>query len=143
VENPRGLEEFTDSYLRVMARAGVIDAGLRDAALAARLEPRPGSGSATVAFVERKGANLVRSRLTTLLNVPGLYELDRLDLTTYSTLDGPGQEAAARLLRSLREPATIERSGCGREARVAAIPRVLYSVTIYEQDCANRSASDR
>ncbi|MGH7300826.1 MAG: transglycosylase domain-containing protein, partial [Candidatus Rokuibacteriota bacterium] len=31
VENPRGLEEFTDSYLRVMARAGVIDAGLRDA----------------------------------------------------------------------------------------------------------------
>jgi membrane peptidoglycan carboxypeptidase len=135
VENPRALEEFTDSYLRVMARAGVIDAGLRDAALAARLAPRPGSGPATVAFVERKGANLVRSRLTTLLNVPGLYDLDRLDLTAYSTLDARGQEAAARLLRSLREPATIARLGLvGEKLLGGGDPtRVLYSVTIYER----------
>src|SRR5262249_53335438 len=58
VENPRALEEFTDSYLRVMARAGVIDAGLRDAALAERLELQRTGAAAPVAFVERKGANL-------------------------------------------------------------------------------------
>jgi len=135
VENPRGLEEFTDSYLRVMARAGVIDARLRDAALAQRLEPRAGSGLGPMAFVERKGANLVRSRLTTLLNVPALYDLDRLDLTAYSTLDAPGQEAAARLLRSLREPATLERLGLvGEKLLGGGDPaRVLYSVTIYER----------
>jgi len=135
VENPRGLEEFTDSYLRVMARAGVIDARLRDAALAERLEPRAGSGPAAMAFVERKGANLVRSRLTTLLNVPALYDLDRLDLTAYSTLDAPGQEAASRLLRSLREPATLERLGLvGEKLLGGGDPaRVLYSVTIYER----------
>jgi membrane peptidoglycan carboxypeptidase len=135
VENPRALEEFTDSYLRVMARAGVIDAGLRDAALAERLEPRRAGGPATVAFVERKGANLVRSRLTTLLNVPGLYDLDRLDLTAYSTLDAPAQEAAARLLRSLREPATLERLGLvGANLLGGGDPaRVLYSVTVYER----------
>jgi membrane peptidoglycan carboxypeptidase len=141
VENPRALEEFTDSYLRVMARAGVIDAGLRDAALAERLDPRPGRGAATVAFVERKGANLVRSRLTTLLNVPGLYDLDRLDLSAYSTLDAPGQDAAARLLRSLREPATVERLGLvGEKLLGGGDPaRVLYSVTIYERGShANR-----
>ena len=118
-----------------MARAGVIDARLRDAALAERLEPRAGSGPAAMAFVERKGANLVRSRLTTLLNVPALYDLDRLDLTAYSTLDAPGQEAASRLLRSLREPATLERLGLvGEKLLGGGDPaRVLYSVTIYER----------
>jgi membrane peptidoglycan carboxypeptidase len=141
VENPRGLEEFTDSYLRVMARAGVIDARLRDAALAERLGPRAGSGPATTAFVERKGANLVRSRLTSLLNVPALYDLDRLDLTAYSTLDAPGQGATTRLLRSLREPATLERLGLvGEKLLGGGDPaRVLYSVTIYERGShANR-----
>ncbi|MEX2222144.1 MAG: transglycosylase domain-containing protein [Candidatus Rokuibacteriota bacterium] len=135
VENPRALEEFTDGYLRVMAGVGVIDARLRDAALAERLEPRRGGGGATVAFVERKGANLVRSRLTTMLNVPGLYDLDRLDLTAYSTLDAPGQEAVSRLLRSLHEPATIGRLGLvGENLLGGGDPaRVLYSVTVYER----------
>jgi membrane peptidoglycan carboxypeptidase len=135
VENPRALEEFTDSYLRVMTRAGVIDADLRDAALAERLAPRAGTGPSTVAFVERKGANLVRSRLTTLLSVPGLYDLDRLDLTASSTLDARAQDAAARLLRSLREPATIERLGLvGENLLGGGDPaRVIYSVTIYER----------
>jgi membrane peptidoglycan carboxypeptidase len=141
VEHPRALEEFTDSYLRVLARAGVIDAGLRDAALAARLDPRRGGEPAAVAFVDRKGANLVRSRLTTLLNVPGLYDLDRFDLTAYSTLDAPAQEAASQLLRSLREPATIERLGLvGDKLLGGGDPgRVLYSVTVYERGpVANR-----
>ncbi|HSB43143.1 MAG TPA: transglycosylase domain-containing protein [Methylomirabilota bacterium] len=135
VEQPRALEEFTDSYLRVLARAGVIDAGLRDAALVERLDPRGGGETASVAFVDRKGANLVRSRLTTLLNVPGLYDLDRFDLTAYSTLDAPAQDAASRLLRSLREPATIERLGLvGDKLLGGGDPgRVLYSVTVYER----------
>ena len=135
VENPRALEEFTNSYLRVLARAGVIDTGLRDAALAERLASRRGGGPTAVAFVERKGANLVRSRLTTLLNVPGLYDLDRLDLAVYSTLDAPGQEAATRLLRSLRDPATAERLRLVGDKLLGGgdLARVLYSVTIYER----------
>ncbi|HSE05090.1 MAG TPA: transglycosylase domain-containing protein [Methylomirabilota bacterium] len=135
VENPRALEEFTDSYVRVMARAGVIDAGLRDAALAERLGLQRAGGRPPVAFVERKGANLVRSRLTTLLGVPGLYDLDRLDLSAYSTLDAPGQEAATRLLRSLGEPATAQRLGLvGDKLLGGGDPaRVLYSVTVYER----------
>ena len=141
VENPRALEEFTNSYLRVLARAGVIDEGLRDAALAERLASRRGGGAAPVPFVERKGANLVRSRLTTILNVPGLYDLDRLDLAAYSTLDAPAQEAATRLLGSLREPASVERLRLvGDKLLGGGHPgRVLYSVTVYERGpAANR-----
>lgn len=135
VEKPRALERFTDSYLRVLARAGVIDARLRDAALAEGLGLRRGSGAPPVPFVERKGANLVRARLTGMLGVPGLYDLDRLDLTARSTLDAGGQEAVARLLQSLREPATLERLGLvGDKLLGGGDPsRVLYSVTLYER----------
>ena len=135
VENPAGLEEFTDSYLRVMARAGVIDAGLRDAALAQRLDLRRGSGGPPVAYVERKGANLVRTRISGMLGMAALYDLDRLDLTARSTLDAPAQEAAARLLRSLRDQATLERLGLvGEKLLGGGDPaHVLYSVTLYER----------
>ncbi len=135
VENPRALEEFTDSYLRVMAGAGVIDGRLRDAALAERLGLLRGSTVPPAAFVERKGANLVRARLTGLLGVPALYDLDRLDVTARSTLDAPAQDAVAALLRSLREPATLERLGLvGDKLLGGGEPaRVLYSVTVYER----------
>ena len=135
VENPRALEEFTDSYLRVMARAGVIDGRLRDAALAERLGLLRGSAVPPTAFVERKGANLVRARLTGLLAVPGLYDLDRLDVTARSTLDAPAQDAVAALLRSLREPATLERLGLVGDRLLGGgeVARVLYSVTLYER----------
>lgn len=135
VENPRALEEFTDGYLRVLARAGVIDTRLRDAALAERLEPRRGSAAVPVAFVERKGANLVRARLTAMLGVPALYDLDRLDLTAHSTLDAASQDAVTRLLRSLREPATVERLGLvGEKLLGGGDPsHVLYSVMVYER----------
>ncbi|HYB70005.1 MAG TPA: transglycosylase domain-containing protein, partial [Candidatus Bathyarchaeia archaeon] len=134
VESPPALEEFTDSYLRVMARAGVIDANLRDAALAQRLGLRRNGAAPTTAFVERKGANLVRSRLTGMLGVPALYDLDRLDLTARSTLDAPAQDAVDRLLRSLRDPAIVDRLGLvGDKLLGGGDPaRVLYSVTVYE-----------
>ena len=85
--------------------------------------------------MERKGANLVRARLTSMLSVPALYDLDRLDLTARSTLDAPAQDAVARLLRSLREPATLERLGLvGEKLLGGGDPaRVLYSFTLYER----------
>src|SRR5262249_56857539 len=135
VENPRALEEFTDGYLRVLARAGVIDARLRDAALAERLELRRGGSAAPVPYVERKGANLVRARLTGMLGVPALYDLDRLDLAARTTLDGPVQEAVSRTLQSLREPATVKALGLkGFHLLERGHPsRVVYSLTLYER----------
>jgi membrane peptidoglycan carboxypeptidase len=135
VENPRALERFTDSYLRVLGRVGVIDARLRDVALAESLGLRRGGSAPPVAFVEHKGANLARARLTGLLAVRSLYDLDRLDLTARSGLDAGGEDAVARLLQSLREPAVVERLGLvGDKLLGGGDPaRVLYSVTLYER----------
>jgi membrane peptidoglycan carboxypeptidase len=134
-EDRAALETFTDSYLRALTRAGVIDTGLGDAALAQSLEFRTAELPLPAEWSERKGANLVRARLTTVLGVPALYDLDRLDLEARSTLDGPTQEAVGRLLRSLRESATVQALGLkGFHLLERGDPaRVLYSFTLYER----------
>ena len=124
-----------------MSEEGVIDGTLRDAALAERLEFRTRS-LPSVDYTERKGANLMRARLSSLLGVPALYDLDRLDLTAHSTLVEPAQESVTRLLRSLRDPAIVQALGLkgfhllddrGDPARV------IYSFTLYEKTAgANR-----
>jgi membrane peptidoglycan carboxypeptidase len=134
-ETREALEEFSDSYLRVMARAGVIDADLRDAALGQSLDFRVASPPPAGDWSERKGANLVRARLTSLLGMPALYELDRLDLSVQSTLDAPTQEAVSRLLQSLRDPTTVQALGLkGFHLLERGDPsRVIYSFTLYER----------
>lgn len=112
VEGERDLNPLTDSYLRLMADAGFISAELRDAALRQPLTLAPQAPSEPVgSFIERKAANAVRSRLSALLDVPRAYDLDRLDLHASSTLDGQVQQAATRLLRSLREPEGAKAAG--------------------------------
>ncbi len=134
-EDRQALEEFTNSYLRVLSRARVIDDGLRDAALAETLDFRPEGPLAAVDWSERKGATLVRARLASLLGMPALYDLDRLDLTAESTLDGAAQEAVSRTLLSLREPAAVAALGLkGFHLLDRGDPsRVIWSFTLYER----------
>lgn len=106
------LAGLTDSYLRLMERAGMISPALRDAALAVRLQrqaqppPEP-----AISFTERKAATAVRARLSAMLDVPRAYDLDRLDLAARSTLDGEAQHTATRVLRGLADPATARAAG--------------------------------
>jgi len=131
------LRQLTDSYLRVMADAGVITPALRDAALPLALQlqtritvARPGS------FVEQKAANAVRGKLQALLAMQRPYDLDRLDLAARSPLDGEVQRAATELLRGL---------GDSHAARAAGLygfrlldegddtSRIMFSFTLFER----------
>jgi membrane peptidoglycan carboxypeptidase len=105
------LAELTNSYLRVMAEAGVIGPGLRDAALPLRLELLPQSQPPPVSFIERKAVTAARAKLSGLLGMPRAYDVDRLDLRADSSLDGAAQFAATRLLRSLKDPAAAKAAG--------------------------------
>jgi membrane peptidoglycan carboxypeptidase len=135
VEDRDALEDLTDSYLRIMASAGVIDAGLRDAALAESLAAQPASPAPAPMFTERKGVSLVRSRVSSLLGEPTLYDLDRLDLTVRSTLDGRAQDAVSRVIASLRDPATVAALGLNgfRMLEHGDPSRLIWSVTLYER----------
>lgn len=111
-EGEEDLAQLTDSYLRLLGAAGVIQPALRDAALAVKLKLHQHSdGRAPVSFVTRKAATAMRTTLSGLLNVPRLYDLDRLDLTATSTLNSEVQRAVTHVLRQLKNPAAAKGAG--------------------------------
>jgi len=136
VTNRDALESITNSYLRILGKGGIITSQLRDGALGIRLSfrERPPELPA-VSFVERKAANTVRRHLSNLLGVPRLYELDRLDLSVKSTLNGKTQDEVSRILLNLRDPQYVETAGLrGNHLLESGDPgHVTYSFTLYER----------
>lgn len=133
--NRGALESLTNSYLRLLAKAGIITTGLRDKALHVRLRFREGPPKLpAVSFVGRKAPNAIRRHLSGLLGVPYLYELDHLDLTVKSTLNGATQDEVSRLLLRLRDPKYVEAAGLrGPRLLDHGVPsRVIYSFALYE-----------
>jgi membrane peptidoglycan carboxypeptidase len=76
----------------------------------------------------------VRNRLTSLLGLPRLYDLDRLDLTVNTTLDGKVQKSVVHILRRLSEPAYVDSVGLKafRLLEKGDPSKVVYSFTLYE-----------
>jgi len=136
VTNRDALESVTNSYLRILGKAGVISPELRDSALhiGLRFRERPPDLPA-VSFVDRKAANIIRRQLSVVLGVPRLYELDRLDLSVKSTLNGATQDEVSQLLLKLRDPKYVEAAGLrGNHLLGSGDPsRVTYSFTLYER----------
>ena len=135
LESRAALEALTDSYLRLLAGAGIVDGALRDAALAERLGARTAGAASTIDYTERKGASLARARLVGLLGAASLYDLDRLDLRVETTIDGPAQEAVTRVLQGLRDPGAVEAAGLKgfRMLERGDPSKVVWSVTLYER----------
>jgi membrane peptidoglycan carboxypeptidase len=130
------LEALSNAYLRVLAGRGIISPSLRDAALEARLHFRPNPGATTsVSFGPRKGTDAIRTQLAMLLDTPRRYDLDRLDLTVGTTLDGDAQEAASKVLRALRDPKAVRAAGLVADKMLARgdPSKVVYSVTLWER----------
>jgi membrane peptidoglycan carboxypeptidase len=130
------LQELTDTFLRLLARDGVITPELRDAALPlvlTQLEAVPPAPPAS--FVARKAANTGRRALASTLGLSRLYTLDRLDLTASTTLDLAIQERVAATLLSLATPSGAAAAGLRGERLLGNEDPagVVYSVTLYER----------
>ena len=131
-----GLGRLTDHYLRLLFAAGVIDAQLRDAALAAELEFRAAPlplerGS----FTETKATDAVRAALLDTLGESRLYDLDRLDLRVRSTLDRSVQDEVTQQLRALAAPETARAAGLVAPHLLAGADPggVVYSLLVFER----------
>ena len=134
--SPEPLEKLTDSYLRILANAGVIGPSLRDAALETKLVPRARAmASPPISFVKRKAANTIRANLAGLLDISSFYKLDRLDLTVQSTLDRETQEAVTRVLTRLKDREFLQASGmrAARMLQQGDPAGVIYSFTLLER----------
>ncbi len=106
------LLKMTNNHLRLLGAAGIISADLLHAALPLPLRLKQGTITEPAAsFVSRKAANALRTDLSTLLHVPHLYDLDRLDLTVQTTLDGDAQRAVSAMLQQVQYPAGARSAG--------------------------------
>jgi membrane peptidoglycan carboxypeptidase len=135
VEDRAALEERLNAYTRLLGAAGVLSPELAErvgrAPLRFRTSPParwPGPAST------RKGVDAARTELLDLLNVPGLYDLDRLDVEVGSTIDVPLQSAVRRLLTDLRDPAFVASHALtGKHLLSQGNPAdVTYTVQLYE-----------
>ncbi|EJM64992.1 penicillin binding protein (transpeptidase) [Pseudomonas sp. GM50] len=128
------LASLTDSHIRLLAQNGVIDAPLAAAALASKVTYRDWATQPTIQPIEtNKGISVARSRLGGLLNRP-LYDLDRLDLSATSTLQGALQTQATEYLKHLADPAYATEIGLIGERLLTptSTSQVRYSFTLFE-----------
>ncbi len=134
------LQGLTDRYLRLLADAGVVSPALRDAALTARLDFRNDAPPAAAElYVGNKATDRLRDELVTMLHLPNLYALDRLDVSGWSSIDTAGQQRIGNVLSRLAEPDYDRSLGLyGRQLLGGATPaRVAWSAVLYERgaDC--------
>ncbi|MFZ3281058.1 transglycosylase domain-containing protein [Pseudomonas sp.] len=128
------LADLTDSHLRLLKQNNVIDSALADAALASKVSYRDWQTQPTIQPIEtNKGISVARSRLASMLNRP-LYDLDRLDLSATSTLQGDLQTQATAYLKKLADPAYAAEIGLLGERLLTptSTTQVRYSFTLFE-----------
>ena len=129
------LKSISENYLRILGREGVISPQLRDAALRSNPElMRRAAAFFPAAFVERKHVNAVRNTLLSFLGLPRLYDLDRLDLTVGTTLDGQVQKSVVATLRRLADAKYVDSAGLHafRLLDKGDPAKIIYSFTLYE-----------
>ncbi len=136
IQDPKALASRTDTYLRLLAGAGAIPTGLRDAALATELDlRRRGADSTPLPAEDRKSASTVRARLVALLGLSDYYALDRLDLDVETTVLPSVQDAVTRELRALRDPERAREAGLlAKNLLESGDPsKLVYSFSLYER----------
>jgi membrane peptidoglycan carboxypeptidase len=76
----------------------------------------------------------VRTVLLSQLGLPGLYDLDRLDLNVGTALDGRAQKSVVKILKRLADPAYVDSVGLHafRLLEKGDPAKVVYSFTLYE-----------
>jgi membrane peptidoglycan carboxypeptidase len=135
VQDRAALEERLNAYTRLFGAAGVLSPELAERVERAPLQFRTSSPSGSPGPVSaHKGVAAVRTELLDLLNVAGLYELDRLDLEVESTIDVRLQSAVRRLLTDLHDPTFIASHALsGKHLLSQGNPAdVTYTVLLYE-----------
>ena len=135
------LNALANTYLDLMLKEGLITRQFRDLTRKTGLEFRRGSALKPTSFLESKATNAIRSRLISLMGLPRLYDLDRLDLTVNSTLDEQTQAAVTQVLRAVKGKEFAHTAGLYGHRLLAEtddLSRIIYSFTLLEHvDDAN------
>ncbi|MGE0821458.1 MAG: transglycosylase domain-containing protein [Candidatus Binatia bacterium] len=137
VTNRTALTERTNQYLHVLAATGVLDATFAQAVERVPITfrsmipttPRP-------SFTEYKATNAVRTSLLQLLDIPQLYDLDRLHLQVNTTIDSDLQYKVGQFLQNLTTPEFVAEHGLDKQERLLRgvdAENVSYSFLLFER----------
>jgi membrane peptidoglycan carboxypeptidase len=129
------LEEKVDQYIRLLAKAGVIDRDLAERAVATPLAFLPRAPvNPNPPFTEQKAANAIRTTLMRMLDLSSLYELDRLDLEADSPIDPALQREVGHLFRRLADPEFVKAKGLNQKHLLldGDPTKVTYSLMLFE-----------
>lgn len=129
------LDRRVDGYLRTLVSAGVISPALGETALRVRVAPRRQVPLQAVPFVERKATDAVRRLLLSQLGLSSPYDLDRLDLSVRTTLDGAVTERVTTELRRLAAQPYVAAAGLtGPHLLSRGNPAgIVYGFELYER----------
>ncbi len=137
VRNRTLLDSYTNVHLDLLADAGVISSALRDKAKKVTLRPwTERRDSPPSPFATQKAQSALRTRLAGLLELDRLYDLDRLDLTAQSTLNGRAQKIVSDYLIGLADPAKAAEAGLFGKRLLKPdndLKKIIYSFNLYEK----------
>ncbi len=136
IQNRSALLARVNFYTRLLATAQVIPQDFAGdvESIPISFSTRPPRYSLP-SYAELKAINEIRSKLASLLGVPGLYELDRLHLDVDSTIDPGLQHSVVNIFQKLHDPQFVDSAGL-RGARLLEkgdISQVTYGMMLFEK----------
>jgi membrane peptidoglycan carboxypeptidase len=133
VQGRNDLEQLINRYLNLMQQQGVVPTALASKAIQQRLSFNGKAAPAALQGEDFKAVTMVRTRLGQLLD-QSLYQLDRLDLTSQTTLHNQLQRDVSRHLRQLNNYSAAEQAGLFAERLLqpGQQNKVKYSFTLYQ-----------
>lgn len=106
------LDRVANTYIALLQQDGTLPADIARAARAAKLQVSKNAPLLVQPqFTDRKAVDDIRTDLLTTLDVPGLYSLDRLDLSVRSTIDRSAQAGVVTALKKITTPQGAQELG--------------------------------
>jgi membrane peptidoglycan carboxypeptidase len=136
IQNHEALQSRVNFYVRMLANTQVIP---QDFARQVESTSLSFSNSPPKyylpSYAERKAVNEIRSKIASLLGVPGLYELDRLHLEIESTIDPRLQHSVVRLFERLKNPQFVSAAGLRAERLLqnGDPSKIIYGMMLFEK----------
>jgi membrane peptidoglycan carboxypeptidase len=136
VQNHSALQARANFYIQMLANVQVIPQDFANRVIATPLSFDMHPPQYTLpAYAERKAINEIRAKLSSLLGVPGLYELDRLHLDVESTINPELQRNVIDLFQKLHTPEFVDSAGLRGERLLAKgdPAKVIYGMMLFEK----------
>lgn len=136
LQNRQALEARANFYTQLLSNLQVISQDFASRTVAVPLQfasRRPERSKPS--YSEQKAVNGIRTKLSALLGLPGMYELDRLHLDVESTIDPVLQQKVQSLFQKLHDPDFIDSAGLRGERLLGRgdPSKVIYGMMLFEK----------